>query len=56
MLVTVLIILLVLAVFGSLPLYSHSKGWGYMPSGLLGTIVLVFIIGLVLRYMGYVRF
>ena len=56
MLVTILIIILVLAVLGSVPLYPHSRGWGYGPSGLLGTVVLILIIGLLLRYMGYVHF
>src|SRR5260370_511676 len=45
MLGIILIVILVLALFGALPRWSHSRSWGYLPSGGLG---LVLIIGLVL--------
>ena len=38
-----LIILLVLAL-GSAPAWPYSRGWGYAPSGGLGTIVLLLLI------------
>lgn len=41
---TILIIILVLIVLGSLPTWGHSRSWGYAPSGLLGTILVIVII------------
>jgi hypothetical protein len=44
MISTVLIVLLVLALVGSLPAWPHSRNWGYYPSGGMGLIVLVLVI------------
>lgn len=44
MLGTVLLIILILALIGSLPTWGYSTGWGYYPSGGLGLIVLVIVI------------
>jgi hypothetical protein len=41
---TLLLIVLVLALVGVLPTWNHSRSWGYMPSGLLGIIVLVLVV------------
>jgi hypothetical protein len=41
---TILIILLVLLLIGSVPSWPHSRSWGYYPSGLLGVVLLVVII------------
>ena len=49
MLRTILLILLILIILGSLPLWPYSTGWGYYPSGILGVIVVVV---LVLALMG----
>jgi len=48
MLGTVLIIVLVLALLGALPRWTHSRDWGYYPSGGVGLILFVVIILLVL--------
>jgi hypothetical protein len=48
MLGTVLIVILVLAVLGVLPRWSHSKNWGYAPTGGLGLILVIVIILLLL--------
>jgi hypothetical protein len=48
MLGTILIVILVLALFGALPRWSHSKDWGYSPTGGLGLILLIVVILLVL--------
>lgn len=40
----VLIIVLVLLLLGTLPLWPYSGGWGYFPSGGLGLILLIVII------------
>jgi O-antigen ligase len=44
MLGTVLIVVLVLALIGAIPAWSHSSQWGYAPSGGLGVVVLVLIV------------
>lgn len=44
MLGTILIVILLLVLFGALPRWSHSRNWGYLPSGGLGLILLIVII------------
>ena len=44
---TILLILLVLVVLGTLPTYSHSRNWGYGPSG-LGSLLLIVLVVLLL--------
>ena len=41
---TILMILLVLLVIGSLPTWPYSSGWGYYPSGGLGLVLLVTLV------------
>jgi hypothetical protein len=48
MLGTILIVFLVLALFGVLPRWSHSRDWGYAPTGGLGLVLLIVVILLVL--------
>jgi hypothetical protein len=51
MLGTILLVLLVLFLVGSLPAWPHSRSWGYAPSGTLGVVLVVV---LVLFFMGRV--
>jgi hypothetical protein len=44
----ILLIVLVLVLVGALPSWSHSRSWGYGPSGLLGVVVIVLVILLVM--------
>jgi len=44
MLGTVLLIILILALIGSLPTCPHSRGWGYYPSGGLGVLIVILLI------------
>jgi uncharacterized protein DUF3309 len=44
MLSTILIVVLILMLVGSIPSWPHSKNWGYGPSGGLGLVVLILII------------
>jgi hypothetical protein len=44
MLHTILIILLILFLIGTLPTWPHSANWGYYPSGGLGLILLILVI------------
>lgn len=48
MLGTVLLVILILALLGVLPRWSHSKHWGYAPSGGIGLILLIVVVLLVL--------
>lgn len=41
---TILLILLVLLLIGALPTWSHSKRWGYFPSGGLGIVLLIVVV------------
>ena len=38
------LILLLLILFGALPVWPYSAGWGYYPSSGLGTILVIIII------------
>jgi hypothetical protein len=40
----ILLVILVLALIGALPTWPYSSGWGYYPSGGLGTVVVVLLI------------
>jgi hypothetical protein len=51
MLGTILIIVLILILLGSLPTWGHSRSWGYGPSGLLGVILVVVIILVLMKYI-----
>ncbi len=48
MLRTILLVILILIILGSLPLWPYSTGWGYYPSG-GGTLLLVILLVLLLR-------
>ena len=48
---TILIVLLILLLLGALPTWGHSRNWGYGPSGLLGTILVIVVILVLLRYI-----
>ncbi|MEX0622995.1 DUF3309 family protein [Saccharospirillum sp.] len=41
---TILLVILVLALLGVIPAWPYSRGWGYMPSGLLGLVVVVLLV------------
>ncbi|HUT36300.1 MAG TPA: DUF3309 family protein [Planctomycetota bacterium] len=44
MLGTVLLVVLIVMLLGTLPTWRHSKNWGYGPSGGLGLVVLILVI------------
>jgi hypothetical protein len=48
MLGTILIVILILALIGALPRWSHSRNWGYYPSGGVGLVLLIIVILLIL--------
>ena len=45
---TILIIILILLLIGGLPVFPHSRSWGYGPSGILGVVLVVLLILLLL--------
>lgn len=51
MLGTILLILLVLLLIGSLPAWPYSRGWGYGGTGIIGFLLLVLIIALLLGWI-----
>jgi len=48
MLGTILIAILILALVAALPRWSHSREWGYAPTGGLGLVLFIVVILLVL--------
>lgn len=48
MLMTILLVVLLLALLGTIPTWPHSRNWGYYPSGILGTVLIVLLILLLL--------
>jgi hypothetical protein len=48
---TILIIVLVLLLLGTIPSWPHSRNWGYGPSGGLGLILIIVVVLLVLGYL-----
>jgi len=44
MLATILIVVVIMMLLGVLPRWSHSRDWGYFPSGGLGLILVILIV------------
>jgi Protein of unknown function (DUF3309) len=47
-----LLLIVIVLVFAAAPAWPYSRGWGYYPSGGLGTVLLILI---VLMLLGYVH-
>jgi hypothetical protein len=45
----ILLIILVLVLLGVVPRWSHSRSWGYGPTGGIGLLVVVVLILVLLR-------
>jgi hypothetical protein len=41
---TILLIIVILALIGVLPVWPHARSWGYAPSGIVGVILLILLI------------
>jgi hypothetical protein len=48
MLGTILIVILILALLGALPRWTHSRDWGYAPTGGVGLVLFIVVVLLVL--------
>ncbi len=46
--ITILLIVLILMLLGSIPAWGYSHQWGYGPSGLIGTILIILVIMMML--------
>jgi hypothetical protein len=44
MLGTILIVFLILALIGAVPRWSHSRDWGYFPTGGVGLVLAVVVV------------
>lgn len=44
----ILTIILIFLLLGALPTWPHSRQWGYAPSGILGTVLLIVLVLLLL--------
>ena len=47
-LVTILIIILILGLIGAIPVWPHSRSWGYWPGSTVGLILVILLILLLL--------
>ncbi|NDP49161.1 MAG: DUF3309 domain-containing protein [Sulfuriferula multivorans] len=45
---TILLIVLILILIGAIPVWPHSRGWGYGPSGGVGLLVVILVVLLVM--------
>ncbi len=41
---TILLVVFILMVLGTLPTWPHSRNWGYAPSGGLGLILIILLV------------
>jgi len=46
---TILIVLLILMLLGALPVFPHSRSWGYAPVGGIGTILVIVLVLMLLK-------
>jgi hypothetical protein len=51
MLGTLLMAILALALLGALPRWSHSRGWGYYPTGGIALLLVIVVVLLLLGWM-----
>ena len=40
----ILLIIIIILLVGAFPTWPHSREWGYAPSGILGTILIIVLI------------
>jgi hypothetical protein len=45
---TILIVILILALVGVIPVWPHSRSWGYGPGGVVGLVVIILVVLLLL--------
>jgi len=45
---TLLIVFFIMILIGALPRWRYSRGWGYAPTGVLGSVLVVLVVLLLL--------
>jgi hypothetical protein len=53
MLMTILLVVILLALVGSVPAWPHSRNWGYYPSGGLGLVLVVLLVLFLAGHMSF---
>ncbi|MFV3305694.1 DUF3309 family protein [Pseudomonas sp. NY15181] len=48
---TILLIILILLLIGGLPVFPHSRAWGYGPSGAIGVVLIVLLVLVLLGHI-----
>lgn len=48
---TILLIILILLLIGGLPVFPHSRNWGYGPSGVIGVVLVVLLVLILLGHI-----
>lgn len=48
---TILLIILIVMLLGTVPAWPYSRGWGYRPSGGIGLILLILLILILSGYI-----
>ncbi|MNP81058.1 hypothetical protein D3C76_1793220 [compost metagenome] len=48
MLTMILLIILILLLIGGLPVFPHSRNWGYGPSSMVGVLLVIVVVLLLL--------
>lgn len=49
----ILLIILILLLVGGLPSWPYSRGWGYGPSGVLGLLLVIVLVLILFRVIGW---
>jgi hypothetical protein len=47
----IVLVILILLLVGAIPVWPHSRSWGYAPGGTLGTLLIVVLILVLLGYL-----
>ena len=47
----ILFVILIVLLFAAAPAWPYSRGWGYYPSGTLGTVLVILIVMMLLGYL-----
>jgi hypothetical protein len=47
----ILFVILIVLLFAAAPAWPYSRGWGYYPSGTLGTVLVILLVMMLLGYI-----
>ena len=49
----ILLVVLVLLLIGAVPAFPHSRKWGYGPSGLIGTLLVILLLLMIFNVLPF---